>query len=55
MAEEEVLGSELLDVTGIDLAALDAIPESALRTSLRRILTESLEPLEQYAAFQNAL
>ena len=55
MAEDEVLESDLLDVTRIDLAALDALPESVLRASLHRILTQNLETPDQYAAFQNTL
>jgi len=50
-----VLESELLDVTGIDLARLEALPDSALRASLRRILAENLETPDQYAAFQSSL
>jgi FXSXX-COOH protein len=47
--------SELLDVTGIDLARLDALPDAVLRASLSRILAENLEMPDQYAAFQSSL
>ncbi|HEX6347278.1 FxSxx-COOH cyclophane-containing RiPP peptide [Umezawaea sp.] len=55
METDGVLESELLDVTGIDLARLDALPDDVLRASLRRVLAEDPEMPEQYAAFQSSL
>ena len=55
MENDGVLESELLDVTGIDLARLEALPDAVLRASLRRILAEDLEMPDQYAAFQSSL
>lgn len=54
MTDDDFLESELLDVTKVNLAELDAMPDSVLRASLRRILTENPEG-HQYAAFQSAL
>jgi FXSXX-COOH protein len=55
MDPDGVLESELIDVTGIDLARLEALPDSVLRASLRRILAENGEMPDQYAAFQSSL
>lgn len=55
MGEEAGLESELLDVTGIDLDQLDGLPESVLRASLLRILSEPADLPDGYAGFQNAL
>jgi FXSXX-COOH protein len=49
------LESELLDVTGIDLGQLGELPDTVLRASLRRILSERVDLPEGYAGFENAL
>ncbi|MGH3902815.1 MAG: FxSxx-COOH cyclophane-containing RiPP peptide [Pseudonocardiaceae bacterium] len=54
-AEEVDLESDLLDLTGISLEQLDALPDSVLGASLRRILAERETMPDQYAFFQNAL
>ncbi|MDX3659893.1 FxSxx-COOH protein [Streptomyces sp. ID05-26A] len=54
MTDDDFLESELLDVTHLNLSEVDAMPDSALRASLRRILTQNPEE-HQYAAFQSAL
>jgi len=56
MAEKNVLRSELLDVTGLDLAGLRELPDNALQESLRRILAEARQVSDQYLAqFQSAI
>ena len=55
MADEVVLKSELLDVTGISLEQLDALPDSVLRESLRRIFTERVDVPDRYSLFENAM
>jgi FXSXX-COOH protein len=55
MGDDAGLESELLDVTGIDLDQLDALPDSVLRASLRRVLTERVDIPDGYAGFENAL
>lgn len=55
MDEEHVLESELLDVSDLDLAKLDALPGSALHLALRRVLAESEVAPDSYAAFESAL
>ncbi|MFC6088479.1 FxSxx-COOH cyclophane-containing RiPP peptide [Saccharothrix lopnurensis] len=55
MAEEPVLESELLDVTGIDPARLADLPDTALRAALRRILAENAELPTRFAAFESSL
>ena len=49
------LESDLLDLTGISLEQLDALPDSVLRASWRRILTEGGTAPDQYAGFQSAV
>lgn len=55
MDDEVDLESDLLDVTGIGLEQLDAIPNSVLGASLRRILAERAKMPDQYAGFQSAM
>jgi FXSXX-COOH protein len=55
MGDDADLESELLDVTGIDLDQLDALPSSALRTALSRVLTEQKDIPDRYSGFQNSL
>ena len=44
----------LPDLTGLDFADLEAMPESALRAALRRVLADDGAP-SRFAAFQNSL
>lgn len=50
-----VLESELLDVTGVDLARLAELPDTALRAALHRILVENAELPNRFAAFESSL
>jgi FXSXX-COOH protein len=47
--------SPLLDLADIDLADLDALPQSTLRDCLTRMFVDNQELSGQYAAFQSAL
>jgi FXSXX-COOH protein len=47
--------SELLDLTDIDLDRLARLPDSVLRTSLQRVLSERVDLPQGYAGFENAL
>ncbi|GAA1275042.1 FxSxx-COOH cyclophane-containing RiPP peptide [Saccharothrix xinjiangensis] len=49
------LESDLVDLTGVDLQRLEALPRTALYGSLRRILRESGAPADQYASFQSRI
>lgn len=53
--DETALESDLLDVTDISFEQLDALPDSVLRASLRRVLTERLDEPERYTIFQNSM
>lgn len=53
--DESGLESDLVDLTGVDLEKLGALPGSVLAMSLRRILAENSVEREQYAAFQDEL
>ncbi|MDG4785157.1 hypothetical protein O7626_04280 [Micromonospora sp. WMMD1102] len=44
--------SDLIDVTGIDLDGLAALPRSALMVALRRIADEDPLALDWYAGFE---
>ncbi|MEU4768338.1 FxSxx-COOH cyclophane-containing RiPP peptide [Saccharothrix sp. NRRL B-16348] len=55
MTSEPVLESELLDVTGVDLARLAELPDTALRAALHRILAENAELPNRFAAFESSL
>jgi FXSXX-COOH protein len=56
MREEEdaLLGSDLVDLTGVDFGQLAALPESVLAASLRRIFQEAAEDAEPIAGFHSA-
>lgn len=54
MTDEPALESELLDVTGIDFDQLQSLPDTVLRSSLRRIFAELSQLPDQYSIFQNA-
>ncbi|HEV2783687.1 MAG TPA: FxSxx-COOH cyclophane-containing RiPP peptide [Actinophytocola sp.] len=54
-ADDIVLESELLDVTGVEFDQLDALPDSVLRAALHRVLTESGDSPHLYASFENSL
>jgi FXSXX-COOH protein len=49
------LQSELVDVSGLDLDQIEALPDSVLVSSLRRVFTENTQTPDQYAAFQSYL
>lgn len=49
------LESDLIDVTGLDLDQLDALPESVLADSLRRIFDEGEQMSDQFAIFKNSM
>lgn len=53
--DDVVLESELLDVTGIDLDQLKALPDSVLRWALRRILTERVDMPDRYTIHESSL
>ncbi|MFD1152647.1 FxSxx-COOH cyclophane-containing RiPP peptide [Saccharothrix hoggarensis] len=55
MAEEPVLESDLLDVTGVDLAVLAELPDTALRAALCRVLAENDALPDRFAAFESSL
>ena len=55
MNDEAALESDLLDVTDIGFEHLDALPDSVLRASLRRVLTERVDVPERYTIFQNSM
>lgn len=49
--------SDLIDLVGVDLDQLGALPETVFARSLRRILAEqgSTAVSDQYASFQDAI
>jgi FXSXX-COOH protein len=47
--------TDLIDVTEIDLEQLDALPDSVLAASVRRILEDGERSSDHYSAFQNAI
>lgn len=51
--DEPTLESDLIDLTGVDLEQLSALPSSVLTVSLRRILAENSVASEQYAGFES--
>jgi len=52
---DDVLESELLDVRGIDLDQLKALPDSALRASLYRILSERVDMPDRYTIHESSI
>ncbi|MFE9690209.1 FxSxx-COOH cyclophane-containing RiPP peptide [Micromonospora sp. NPDC005806] len=54
-AGEEMLRSDLIDLTDVDPAALDALPSGVLVAALRRLERRSADPGDQYAGFESAL
>jgi FXSXX-COOH protein len=52
---EEVLRSDLIDLTDLDLAELDALPGTVLMAALRRLERRGAAPGDQYAGFESAL
>ncbi|MEV0004773.1 FxSxx-COOH cyclophane-containing RiPP peptide [Micromonospora sp. NPDC050980] len=54
-AGEETLRSDLIDLTDVDLRALDALPSAVLVAALRRLERRSADPGDQYAGFESAL
>jgi FXSXX-COOH protein len=55
VADDPELASELIDVSGLTPEQVEAMPESVLRNSLRRVLAEDPSTPGQYASFQNRL
>ncbi|MFG1918942.1 FxSxx-COOH cyclophane-containing RiPP peptide [Micromonospora sp. NPDC048898] len=53
--EEDDLRSELIDLTDMDLAELDAIPGGVLVAALARLDRRTAAADEQYAGFESAL
>lgn len=51
------LESDLIDLTGVDLAQLSALPETVFARSLRRILAEQdgTAGWDRYASFENVI
>jgi FXSXX-COOH protein len=54
MAEDD-FESAFLDLADVDLRTVLAMPDSVLRASLERALTETPEMPDHYAAFQSSL
>ena len=52
---EDMLRSDLIDLTEVDLTALDAVPSAVLLAALRRLERRSADPGDQYAGFDSAL
>jgi FXSXX-COOH protein len=55
VGESSDLKSDLIDVTGIDLDQLMALPDSVLTESLRRIFQDGSKPANHYAVFQSSI
>lgn len=53
--DETALESDLLDVTDISFEQLDTLPDTVLRASLRRVLSERVDVPERYTIFQSAM
>ncbi|MEH0844886.1 FxSxx-COOH cyclophane-containing RiPP peptide [Micromonospora sp. CPCC 205711] len=47
--------SDLIDLTELDLAELDALPSAVLVAALRRLERRGSAPGDQYAGFESAL
>ncbi|WBB50860.1 FxSxx-COOH protein [Verrucosispora sp. WMMA2044] len=52
---EDSLRSDLIDLTDVDLAALDAVPSEVLLAALRRLQRRSVAAGDQYAGFESAI
>ena len=52
---DDVLESELLDVQGIDLDRLKALPDSVLQSSLSRILAERVDMPDRYTIHESSI
>jgi len=52
---DDVLESELLDVRGLDLDRLKALPDSVLRASLSRILAERGDMPDRYTIHESSI
>lgn len=50
---EEPIQSEVVDLTGISLARLGTVEQSALGEALRRVIAE--DPSDQVAAFNSSI
>ncbi|WBB73075.1 FxSxx-COOH protein [Micromonospora sp. WMMD1128] len=50
-----MLRSDLIDLTEVDLTALDAVPSAVLVAALHRLERRSADPGDQYAGFESAL
>ncbi len=48
-------GPYLIDVTGLDLDRLDALPDSVLISALRRVVHESRVRPEEFSQFANSI
>ncbi|MGC5031061.1 FxSxx-COOH cyclophane-containing RiPP peptide [Micromonospora sp. DT229] len=52
---KDVLRSDLLDLTDVDLAALEDVPSQVLLAALHRLQRRSAAAGDQYAGFSSAL
>ncbi len=52
---EESLRSDLIDLTDVDLIALDAVPRTVLVAALRRLQRRSAAVDDQYAEWVSAI
>jgi FXSXX-COOH protein len=51
----ETFSSEVIDLSGIDLSSVDALPSSVLRAAVRRVCAELTDDRETSAYFQSSL
>jgi FXSXX-COOH protein len=49
------LGLALIDLSGVDLARLAELPDTALAVSLRQILADDARLADRYSGFESAL
>ncbi|MEV6816003.1 FxSxx-COOH cyclophane-containing RiPP peptide [Micromonospora sp. NPDC051296] len=52
---EDVLRSDLIDLTNVDLTELDGVPSEVLLAALHRLQRRSAAAGDQYAGFESAL
>ncbi|GIJ80427.1 FXSXX-COOH protein [Micromonospora phaseoli] len=52
---EDSLRSDLIDLTDVDLVALDAVPSEVLRAALHRLQRRSGTAGDQYADWESAI